>query len=138
MCVFFAGQSNRIDLTVGDGSDDADPSHAVDEIYDVIPSQWKVQPVEGDDLQYNEDGEAKVEKTDDGSAKKVFIDGSVPAGGSETFTYFVEAPESAGETGSYTFGPAKAKSEKDDAGVVSISGTSDTNAVVGRSSETPL
>lgn len=130
---FTAGQTMEINLTVGGGTD-ADPSHDVDVVYDVIPDEWEVDPVDGDDLQY-EDGEPRTEPTEDGSATKVFIDGSVPAGGSATFTYFVEAPSGPQQTGSYAFGPAQADSDEVDDGAVAVSGTSDTNVVAGQSSE---
>lgn len=130
---FTAGQTMRNDLTVGEEDDDEDPTHAVDEVYDVIPAEWEVDPVDGDDLQY-QNGEPRTEQTDDGRTR-VYLDASVPAGGSATFTYFVEAPEGAQGTGGYTFGPTMADSDDDDAGAVPVSGTTDTAYVVGQSTE---
>lgn len=134
--VFTAGQTDHIDLTVGDPDDADDPSHRVDVIYDVIPSEWDVVPADGDDLQYV-DGEPRTEPTADGNATRVYIDGSVAAGKSGEFTYFAGAPETREETGSYTFGPARASSDADDRNrAVAVSGTSDTQFVVGQSTET--
>jgi serine protease AprX len=115
---FTGGQTNQVTLTV------SDLSHDATEVWGVVPSAWDVRTEYGD--------VERVEETD--GAKRVYF-GSVTApevtDGDTTFEYFAEAPSGTENTGTYTFGPAHART---DAGVdkpVDEFAGIDTNYVVG-------
>ena len=91
--VFTAGQTNRVEVTLdGFNGNLADAVRVTDQ----VPDGWTVDENFGD-----------VESFDEDSGVVTF-EGTAPASG-ETFAYFAEAPdEGAGDTGTYTFGPATA------------------------------
>lgn len=105
--VFTGGQTDRVDLTVK-----ANKSVTV---RDVLPNGWTV--VGGDVHEvYEASGQRYVE-----------FDTTVER---DTLTYFVEAPEGPAATGQYPFGPIEVSAGEE---WVSIPGTTDTNRVVGPS-----
>jgi subtilisin family serine protease len=112
---FTGGQTNQIDLTVNPSTDS--------EFRDVVPTEWTVLTEYSDDI-------ARVDETD--GAKYVYFEPSATADTDTTVSYFVEAPEGGLTTNTYTFGPAEVKPDAE-TGWVAVSGTSDSNAVIGTS-----
>ncbi|MFT4883302.1 MAG: hypothetical protein ACI8U4_000805 [Natronomonas sp.] len=114
--VFTGGQTNHIQVS-------ADTDVAV-EFRDTIPSEWDVL----EDLSPAVD---HVHEDEDAGIKRVvFTDHDEGGEQSPAAEYFVEAPEGPTQTGPYSFGPLEVKV---DGQWVSVSGTSDTNYVVGPS-----
>lgn len=111
--VFTGGQTNHVIVEV----------EASDDVYvrDVVPSGWSV--LDGD---YDH-----THELDDGTILVVFT--SHVGGGSTSVAgeYFAEAPEGLETTDSYTFGPVEVSTDGET--WVQLSGTSDTNLVVGQS-----
>jgi len=128
--VFTAGQTNRVEITVDDFNDElADAVRVTDQ----VPDGWTVDENFGD-----------VESFDEDSGVVTF-EGTATTGG-ETFAYFAEAPdEGAGNTGTYTFGPATAvavdpesfedDSDRKQGSTKESFGGTDTNTVAGASTE---
>ncbi|MFB6072847.1 MAG: S8 family serine peptidase [Halobacterium sp.] len=112
---FTGGQTNQIDLAVN-------PSEA-SALRDVVPREWSVLTEYSDDV-------ARVEETD--GAKHVYFEPTAAADTETSVTYFAEAPEGGQTSNAYTFGPAEVKPDEE-TGWVAVSGTSDTNVVLGTS-----
>jgi hypothetical protein len=114
--VFTAGQTNQIDLTV-------DPSVS-GPVRDAVPKEWTVLTDHSDDVD-------RVETRD--GVQYVYFTESAAADTSTAYTYFVEAPTegtAVSDTGRYTFGPVEVRIDGE---WVAASGTSETNTVVGLS-----
>jgi len=112
---FTGGQTNQVDLAVNPSADS--------ELRDVVPSEWDVITEYSDDV-------ARVE--DAGDVKYVHFDATAVADDETSVTYFAEAPEGGLVSDAYAFGPAEVKPD-DATGWVAVSGTSDTNVVLGTS-----
>jgi hypothetical protein len=90
-------------------------------VVDEIPASWRVVS-------------EHESSTSDG--RQTVTLGEVPADGSATFTYFVEAPDGPGGTNQYTFGPATAQATGSDESAAF--GGTETNYVVGISTQAPF
>lgn len=112
--VFTGGATNHVQVTV------ENPSEAVT-VYDEIPVSWNV---------VSEESTADVE----GESRQRVELGTVPAGTTRTFGYFVEAPEAPGATSGYTFGPTTVEAT---GASTEVAGT-ETNYVVGVSTQAPF
>jgi len=112
---FTGGQTNQVDVAV-------DPS-ADSELRDVVPSSWGVLAEYSDDV-------ARVEES--GDVTYVYFEATAVADTETAVTYFAEAPEGGLTSDAYAFGPAEVRPD-DETGWVAVSGTSDTNVVVGTS-----
>jgi subtilisin family serine protease len=132
---FTGGQTDQVQVTV-EGFDHADEVAVTDQ----VPTSWTVDEEYGDVDRFDADnGVVHFEGTV--TAEEVGANGSV------TLSYFAEAPEGAENAGRYTFGPATATvvdadvpeedadGDLDGDGVDTFGGT-DTNTVVGPSTET--
>jgi subtilisin family serine protease len=109
--VFTGGQTNEIDLSV-------EASESV-ELRDIVPLEWNVLTDFGN--------VAGVEAAPDKGVQYVyFVNGT---GESVSVTYFAEAPAETTLSNAYTFGPAEVSPGGDT--WYGVSGTSDTNLVVG-------
>jgi len=121
--VFTGGQTNRVEITVetieGDVSSDASVT-----ITDEIPDGWTVDPSYGD-VEGVENGVVDLGTVTPGDVEE----------GSVIRSYFAEAPEGAAETGRDTFGPATATVTIGDETVSDEVAGTDTNTVVGPSTE---
>jgi serine protease AprX len=106
--VFTGGQTNQVDITLTEATEDA-------VVRDGIPWDWNV--VGGDD---------HVVYTDDGYR---FVEFTQPASQGDTRTYFIEAPSDTEKTGDYEFGPAEAAPADGAGAFLTITGT-ETNEVV--------
>lgn len=118
--LFTGGQTDKVELTVKSISPDR-----LDGVYviDSVPASWTVKRAYGD----------VVRVTEKNGRKQVHF-GKVPPGAS--VTYFVEAPSGPSATGSYTFGPATAKTNEElsgDGSQETTFGGTDTNYVAGPS-----
>jgi serine protease AprX len=111
--VFAAGATNQVSIEV------TNPSAAAVTVSDEIPASWTVV---SDEATATSDGRTRVEL------------GTVPAGESRTFDYFVEAPDGTDGTGAYSFGPATAERGQASTEV----GGTETNYVVGVSTRSPF
>ncbi len=112
--VFTAGQTNQNDITVN-------PSQA-GPVRDAVPTEWDVLADFSDDV-------ARVEQAE--GVQYVYFTEKATANTQNEYTYFAEAPDSGslvGDTGSYTFGPVDVEIDGE---WVAVSGTSETNYVVG-------
>lgn len=97
------GRTTRVDVTISNLNDAAEAVA----VYDDIPAQWDLLERFSD---------AREVKTEGGRTRIRLLPESCETvapsdleGDSEiTFTYFVEAPDSPGDTNQYTFGPAEA------------------------------
>lgn len=112
--VFTGGATNHVQVTV------ENPSEAVT-VYDEIPAPWNV---------ISEESTADIE----GEGRQRVELGTVPAGTTRTFGYFVKAPEAPGATSGYTFGPTTAEATS---ASTEVAGT-ETNYVVGVSTQAPF
>jgi hypothetical protein len=131
--VFTASQTNRVEVTVDDFNDELADAVAVT---DRVPDGWAVDENFGDVESFDEDSGVV---TFEGTAST----GDVSGDGSKTFIYFAEAPEEgAGNTGTYTFGPAEAEAvdpatfddpNRTQGSTAEEFGGTDTNTVVGAS-----
>ncbi|WP_267642120.1 S8 family serine peptidase [Haloarchaeobius amylolyticus] len=111
---FTAGQTNEVAVTVGAVSHTA-------AVRDTVPAEWTVLADVSDDVSHVEPA---------GDVQHVHFDASVaPDDDARTFRYLVEAPSESEDTGTYTFGPAAARSDRTDDDWVGFGGT-ETNAVV--------
>ena len=92
-----------------------------------MPEGWTIVGT-GDNVTAHDDGTRVTFDTD-------VVNQATAEDTSASFTYFVEAPSGADETGSATFGPVEVKSTKSDDGdvFVGVSGTSSTELVLGPS-----
>lgn len=108
--VFTAGQTNRVEVTVSELSHDA-------VIRDHFDPAWEF------DEEFSDGTEVK-----DGVVEFGEVSAEAVADDSVTFVYFVEAPD---ETGRYTFGPAEAIATVGDEARSDTFGGTDTNYVVG-------
>jgi hypothetical protein len=119
--LFTGGQSNKVDIEI------TDLSHEVVEAREVMPEGWTIVGT-GDNVTAHDDGTRVTFDTD-------VVNQATAEDTSASFTYFVEAPSGADETGSATFGPVEVKSTKSDDGdvFVGVSGTSSTELVLGPS-----
>ncbi|PSQ33765.1 hypothetical protein BRD05_08010, partial [Halobacteriales archaeon QS_9_70_65] len=122
--VFTGGQTNRVEITVSDLGGDVESDDEV-AITDEIPDGWTVEEKYGD-----------AESVDDGVVGLGSVTPSeVDGDGTVTRQYFAEAPEGAGESGDYTFGPAEATvTIGDETLTAEVAGTA-TVYVVGASTE---
>ncbi|MFC6951859.1 S8 family serine peptidase [Halorubellus litoreus] len=112
---FTGGQTNQVDLSVNPSADS--------EFRDVVPAAWDVLTEYSDDVSHVEDA---------GDVQYVYFEPTAAADSDTTVTYFAEAPEGGLTSNAYTFGPAEVKPD-DATGWVAVSGTSDTNVVLGAS-----
>ncbi|WP_312908862.1 S8 family peptidase [Natronosalvus caseinilyticus] len=110
--VFTGGQTNHVELT-------ANPS-ADAELRDVVPAEWDVL------TEYSDD----VERVEEGEGVQYVYFGTAAADTDTSVEYFVEAPDELLLSDTYAFGPAEVDAGD---GWVAISGTSDSNVVVGQS-----
>jgi len=100
-------RTQRVEVTVSDFNEQA--TGAV-EVYDEIPSEWEL---------YGEYSQARVVEEKNGRKRlrlfqsegddEVVTTDEVEGDKEVTFSYFVGTPENAGESGSYTLGPAEAE-----------------------------
>ncbi len=119
--VFTGGQTDRMVVTVEELSESA-------EVTDSVPDGWTVDADYGDADSFDEErgvvSFGTVDSIDPEEDDPVELE------------YYAEAPEGATETGRYTFGPAEAAATiEGDEVTVEFAGT-DTNTVVGVSTET--
>jgi subtilisin family serine protease len=112
--VFTGGQTDEINLSV-------EASEAV-ELRDVVPIEWNVLTDYGD--------VESVDAAPDKGVQYVYFTGGT--GESVSATYFAEAPDETTLSNAYTFGPAEVSTDGDT--WYGVSGTSDTNLVVGQES----
>ncbi|MCT9095476.1 S8 family serine peptidase [Haloarchaeobius sp. HME9146] len=111
---FTGGQTNEVEVTVGAVSHTA-------EVRDTVPAEWTVLTEYSPDVRHVEQA---------GDVQYVHFDATVdPADDARTVRYLVEAPSGSSNTGTYTFGPATARSDETDDEWVAFGGTDD-NAVV--------
>jgi hypothetical protein len=114
--VFTAGQTDQMDLTVN-------PSEA-GPVRDAVPTEWTVK------TEFSED----VERVEEREGVKYVYFGETAAADTQTeYTYLVEAPGDGslvGGTGTYSFGPVAALIDGE---WIAAAGTSETNYVVGTS-----
>jgi hypothetical protein len=114
--VFTAGQTNEMNLTVNPSS--AGP------VRDAVPTEWDVLTDSSDDVE-------RIEEAD--GVKYVYFTEKAAADTTNEYTYFVEAPKegtAVSDTGRYTFGPVEVEI---DGKWIAAAGTSETNTVVGLS-----
>jgi hypothetical protein len=116
--VFTGGQTNQVNLTVNPSEESV--------VRDIVPDEWKVLTDFSEDVN-------RVEEDPDTGVKYVYFDGTAVANTETSYTYFVEAPDGLMMSQSYTFGPVEVQPVGSDEWV-SVSGTSDTNVVVGADS----
>ncbi|PSP57436.1 hypothetical protein BRC82_00335 [Halobacteriales archaeon QS_1_67_19] len=112
--VFTGGQTDQIDVSV-----EATETVA---IRDVVPPEWDVLESYGDDVTRVESGEHK---------QFVYLG----SGNDAAATYFAEAPDEAEHSTAYAFGPVQVSADGGETWV-QLSGTSDTNVVVGTETDT--
>jgi serine protease AprX len=119
--LFTGGQTNKVDITI------ETLSHEVVEAREVMPDGWTVVGT-GDNVTASDDGTRVTFDT-------AVVNQATAEDTSASFSYFVEAPSGADETGSATFGPVEVKSDETDDGdvFVGVSGTSSTEFVLGPS-----
>ncbi|MFC7240781.1 S8 family serine peptidase [Saliphagus sp. GCM10025317] len=110
--VFTGGQTNHVQLT-------ANPS-ADAELRDVVPAEWDVL------TEYSDD----VDRVEAGEGVQYVYFGTAAADTETSVEYFVEAPDELLLSDTYDFGPAEVDAGD---GWVAITGTSDSNVVVGQS-----
>ena len=114
--VFTAGQTNQVDLTVN--TSEAGP------VRDAVPTEWDVLTEFSDD----------VERVEQGDGVMYVYFGETAAADTQTeYTYLVETPEegsAVSDTGRYSFGPIEVLIDEE---WVAAAGTSETNTVVGLS-----
>jgi subtilisin family serine protease len=118
---FTGGQTNKVDVSV-------EASDAV-EVRDIVPYEWDVLEEYSEDVNYVErdpfDGKKYVYFNKDAATEAVDA------------SYFAEAPDAADLSNAYTFGPVQVSSDGGETWV-QLSGTSDTNVVVGTSTDTDV
>jgi len=110
---FTGGQTNHVEVTV-------DPSEG-SAVRDVVPADWDVL------TEYSDDVDRVTER--DG-AQYVYFEAAADPDAETTYEYFAEAPSGLDTTNTYTFGPAEVR-PNEARGWVAVSGTSDTDVVVG-------
>ncbi|WP_255151986.1 S8 family serine peptidase [Halorarius halobius] len=119
--VFTAGQTNQVDVTV-DGINEEVPDGATVRLFDTSP--WELNEFDGGDA---------TKRTDDGTVHLGTTTAGAIRDGGVTKSYFVDAPAS---TGRYTFGAGSVELVTDVPDVQGSSspvGGTDTNTVVGAS-----
>ncbi|WP_416840592.1 S8 family serine peptidase [Haloferax sp. DFSO52] len=112
--VFTAGQTNHVTIDVNPSDDGR--------VRDVVPESWTVLTDASDDVK-------RVEQRD--GAQYVYFGGRASTDESNTYSYFVEAPdddELLADSDVYSFGPAEVRLDNT---WVAADGTADSNVVVG-------
>jgi subtilisin family serine protease len=118
---FTGGQTNKVDVSV-------EASESV-EVRDIVPYEWDVLEEYSDDVNY-------VERDPFDGKKYVYFNKDAASESVEA-SYFAEAPDAADLSHAYTFGPVQVSPDGGETWV-QLSGTSDTNVVVGTDTDTDL
>ena len=122
--VFTGGQTNRVEITVDSIGGDVSAGTEVT-VTDEIPDGWTVDERYGD-----------VESVDGTTVTLSSVTPSDVDGDAVTRQYFAEAPEGAGESGDYTFGPAVAEATIEGETLTDRIAGTETVYVAGASTET--
>lgn len=124
--VFTGGQTDRVRVTVESIDGEVDGNQQV-ELTDGLPDDWSVIR-DGDGEPFGD-----AVGTDDGTVVLGSLTEADVSAGSVSRTYYAEAPEGAGATGEYTFGPAEVTATIDGATVTAEVAGTETAYVVGPS-----